>query len=316
LRDEPAARSVPLLEKIAAKFDGRDRAYLEAVGLGSEGKESAVYAQIAKTFAKNPEDWDAPAEWLTWRLHPAEATAAITTRAQSQRITPEQRNLMLTALAFTPTKEAADGMISIAANKQSDTAAASLWWLLHRKNNDWQAFDIAATLKSRGIHDPGAIKLVSVELPPSTPAATPFPAVQEILRLKGDVNRGRTAVGACYACHKIADQGTEFGPTLTEYAKQQTPETIIEAISKPSATISHGYEGSTVVTKDGTSITGIVQGNGDPVIIKSMGNLTQQVPREIVGSLKKLNRSLMYDPEQLGLTGQSVADIVAYLKSL
>jgi putative heme-binding domain-containing protein len=70
------------------------------------------------------------------------------------------------------------------------------------------------------------------------------------------------------------------------------------------------------VTKDGTSITGIIQGNGDPVIIKSMGNLTQQVPREIVGSLKKLNRSLMYDPEQLGLTGQSVADIVAYLKSL
>ena len=316
LRDEPAARSVPLLEKIAAKFDGKDRAYLEAVGLGSEGKESAVYAEIAKTFAKNPEDWNAPAEWLTWRLHPAEATAAITARAQSQKIAPEQRNLMLTALAFTPTKEAADGMISIASNKQSDTAAASLWWLLHKKNNDWQAFDIAATLKSRGIHDPGAIKLVSVELPASAPAATPFPAVQEILRLKGDVSRGRTAVGACYACHKIADQGTEFGPTLTEFAKQQTPETIIEAIAKPSATISHGYEGSTVVTKDGTSITGIIQGNGDPVIIKSMGNLTQQVPREIVGSLKKLNRSLMYDPEQLGLTGQSVADIVAYLKSL
>jgi putative membrane-bound dehydrogenase-like protein len=316
LRDEPAARSVPLLEKIAAKFDGKDRAYLEAVGLGSEGKESAVYAQIAKTFAKNPEDWNTPAEWLAWRLHPAEATAAITARAQSQKIAPEQRNLMLTALAFTPTKEAADGMISIASNKQSDTAAASLWWLLHKKNNDWQAFDIAATLKSRGIHDPGAIKLVSVELPASAPAATPFPAVQEILRLKGDVSRGRTAVGACYACHKIADQGTEFGPTLTEFAKQQTPETIIEAIAKPSATISHGYEGSTVVTKDGTSITGIIQGNGDPVIIKSMGNLTQQVPREIVGSLKKLNRSLMYDPEQLGLTGQSVADIVAYLKSL
>jgi putative membrane-bound dehydrogenase-like protein len=316
LRDEPAARSVPLLEKIAAKFDGKDRAYLEAVGLGSEGKESAVYAQIVKTFAKNPEDWNAPAEWLTWRLHPAEATAAITARAQSQRITPEQRNLMLTALAFTPTKEAADGMISIAANKQSDTAAPSLWWLLHRKNNDWQAFDIAATLKSRAIYDPGAVKLVSVEIPPSVPAATPFPAVQEILRLKGDASRGRTAVGACYACHKIADQGTEFGPTLTEYAKQQTPETIIEAISKPSATISHGYEGSTVVTKDGISITGIIQGNGDPVIVKSMGNLTQQVPREIVSSLKKLNRSLMYDPEQLGLTGQSVADIVAYLKSL
>lgn len=316
LRDEPASRSVGLLEKIAQKFDGKDRAYLEAVGLGSEGKESAVYAAISKDFAKKPEDWNPQAEWLTWRLHPVEATAAITARARSQKITSEQRNLMLTALAFTPTKAAAEDMISIAANKESDTAAASLWWLLHRKNNDWQSYDIAAQLKSRGIHDASNVKLVAVALPQSPPAATPFPAVQEILRLKGDAARGRTAVGACYACHKIADQGAEFGPTLTDFAKQQTPETIIEAIIKPSATISHGYEGSTVVTKDGVSITGIIQGNGDPVVIKSMGNLTQQVPREIVGSMKKLNRSLMYDPEQLGLTGQSVADIVAYLKSL
>ena len=52
------------------------------------------------------------------------------------------------------------------------------------------------------------------------------------------------------------------------------------------------------------------------MIVKSMGNLTQQIPREMVKSAQKLNRSLMYDPEQLGLTGQSIADIVAYLKSL
>ena len=316
LRDVPADQSMPLLTKIASNFDGKDRAYLEAIGLGSDGKESAVYAEISKRFAKNPEDWDDAAQWLTWRLHPVEATAAITTRAQSAKITPEQRNLMLTALAFIPTKEAAEGMLSIAANKQSDTAAPSLWWLLHRKNNDWQPFNIVSSLKTRGIHDPGTIKLVSVEMPPSVASTTPFPAVQDILRLKGDASRGSTAVGACYACHKIAKQGTEFGPTLTDFAKQQTPETIIEAIIKPSATISHGYEGSTIVTKGGTTITGIIQSNGDTVIIKSMGNLTQQVPKEMVSSIKKLERSLMYDPEQLGLTGQSVADIVAYLRSL
>jgi hypothetical protein len=35
-----------------------------------------------------------------------------------------------------------------------------------------------------------------------------------------------------------------------------------------------------------------------------------------VASLNPLGRSLMYDPAVLGLTAQSVADIVAYLRSL
>ncbi len=316
LRDIPATKAVPLLDKIASKFDGKDRAYLEAIGLGSDGKESAVYSEISKRFAKSPEDWNDAAQWLVWRLHPAEATEAITARAQSLKVTPEQRNLMLTALAFIPTKRAADSMISIAANKQADTAASALWWLLNRKNNDWQSFDIATSLNTKGLHNPANLKIVPVALPPPVAAASPIPSVQEILKMQGEVSRGSTAVGACYACHKIAGQGTEFGPNLTEFAKQQTPETIIEAISKPSATISHGYEGSTVVTKDGISITGILQATGDPVIVKSMGNLTQQIPREMVKSTEKLNRSLMYDPEQMGLNGQSIADIVAYLKSL
>ena len=316
LRDVPATQSVPLLDKIASKFDGKDRAYLEAIGIGSDGKESAVYSEVSKRFAKNPEEWNDAAQWLTWRLHPAEATEAITARAQSLKLTQEQRNLMLTALAFIPTKQAAESMISIAANKQNDLAASALWWLLNRKNNDWQHFEIASELKARGIYDPSGLKLVPVEMPPAVATASSIPSVREILELRGDATRGSSAIGACYACHKIAGQGTEFGPNLTEFAKQQTPETIIEAISKPSATISHGYEGSTVVTKDGVTITGILQSNGDPVIIKSMGNLTQQIPRERVKSTEKMNRSLMYDPEQLGLTGQSIADIVAYLKSL
>jgi hypothetical protein len=32
--------------------------------------------------------------------------------------------------------------------------------------------------------------------------------------------------------------------------------------------------------------------------------------------MKKLTRSLMYDPANMGLNAQSIADIVAYLKSL
>ncbi len=40
LRDVPADQSVPLLVKIAKQFDGKDRAYLEAFGMGSEARKT------------------------------------------------------------------------------------------------------------------------------------------------------------------------------------------------------------------------------------------------------------------------------------
>ncbi len=68
-------------------------------------------------------------------------------------------------------------------------------------------------------------------------------------------------------------------------------------------------------TKDGLTITGMVLSSGDPLIIKCMGGLVQTVPQARIESVTKMTRSLMYDPAQLGLTAQTIADIVAYLKS-
>ena len=79
--------------------------------------------------------------------------------------------------------------------------------------------------------------------------------------------------------------------------------------------ISHGFDGSRVVLADGATIDGIVLANGDPLIIKSMGGLTQTIPKAKVKSVNKLGRSLMFPPEMLGLDAQGVADIAAYLAS-
>ena len=316
LRDVPAEKSVPLLVKIAAKFDGKDRAYLEAIGLGSEGKESQVYGEVSKSFAKDPLAWSEAAAWIAWRLHPVEAIPALKARATAEKLTPEARKLMVTALAFSPTKEAAVAMVDVATVKTSGQDALALWWLMSRKNNDWSAFDVTAAMKERGLYDPATVKLTSVELPAPIANAPKLPSVAEIAALPADAVRGKSAVGVCYACHRIAGTGAEFGPELTEFGKQQTKEAIVEAIANPSATISHGYEGFEVKTKDGLTITGMPVANGDPVIMKCMGGITQTIPKERIASMKKLDRSLMYDPANLGLTAQSIADIVAYLKGL
>ena len=316
MRDVPADQSVEILVKIARQFDGKDRAYLEALGLGSSGKEAEVYAAIAKVMGGKAESWSEAFAWIAWRLHPAEAVADLKTRVLSANLSEDQRKLMLTALAFVPTRAAAGAMLEIAHTKDFPMHDLAQWWLLNRKGNDWRDFDVAEGMKLLGLYDPDKVQLVPVEMPPEVKDAAPLPPVAEIAKLQGDPASGQNFVAICYTCHRIGKTGTEFGPDLSTFGKQQTTEIIVEAIAKPSATISHGFEGSEVKTKDGLTITGMVVSAGDPLIIKCMGGLIQTVPQSRIESVTPMKKSLMYEPSQLGLTPQAIADIVAYLKSL
>ena len=223
---------------------------------------------------------------------------------------------MLTALAFVPTREAAGAMIAIANTKGFPMHDLAQWWLLNRKGNDWKPFDVEAGMKALGLYDPDKVKLVAVEMPPMPENAPKLPSVAEIMKLKGDPKKGQAFVAVCYTCHRIGTNGAEFGPELTTFGRQQSSEIIVQAIAEPSASISHGFEGSEIKTKDGLTITGMVLSNDDPLIVKCMGGMIQTVPKSRIQSVKPMTKSLMYQPQQLGLNGQTIADIVAYLKSL
>ncbi len=314
LRDVPAEQSLPILVQIAERFDGRDRAYLEAFGLGCEGKEAAVYAAVSQKLGAPVENWSDAFAWISWRLHPAAAVADFKARTLSANLSLDQRKLMLTALAFVPTREAAGAMIELANNADFPLKDLAKWWLFNRKGNDWQAFDVESGMKALGLYDPAKVKLIAMELPPEPVGAPILPSGAEIAKLTGDVKRGQAAIGVCFSCHVIGATGVDFGPELTTFGQQQPTEVIAAAIAHPSADISHGFEGSEVKTKDGLTITGMVLSSGDPLIIKCMGGTVQTVPRERIASVTKLTRSLMYSPAILGLNAQSIADIVAFLK--
>jgi putative membrane-bound dehydrogenase-like protein len=316
LRDVPREKSLPILVKLARGFDGKDRAYLEAFGLGCDGKESEVFAAVAKERGAKADAWSEPFSWIAWRLHPAAAVPDFKARALSDKLDEAERKRMLTALGFVPSREAAGAMIELANARDFALKDLAKWWLFNRQGNDWKAFDVESGMKALGLYDPAKVTLVPVEMPPDKESEPKLPAVAEIAKLPGDVARGQTAVAVCYMCHKIGSTGVEFGPELTNFGKQQPTEVIVNAIANPSAEISHGFEGSEVKTKDGLAITGMVLSSGDPLIIKCMGGLVQTVPRDRIASVKTMEKSLMYTPGQLGLTPQAIADIVAYLKSL
>ncbi len=315
LRDLPAEKSVPLLVEIAKKFDGKDRAYLEAFGLGSSGKESAVYAAVAAGFPADPaESWTDAFAWIVWRLHPIEALADIRTRLLSGKLSVEQRKLMLTAIAFIDAPRAADIMATLATAKDFPLRDLAFWWLMNRRNNDWKNYDLTGIIKKHGLALPENVELVAVEMPPVNPDAPKLPTTADITRLAGDAKRGAPLAAACYTCHRKGDTGVDFGPDLTTFGKQQSLEEVIRAIAEPSAAISHGFEGTEIKTTDGLTITGMIVSDGDTVIIKCMGGLLQTIPKSKIQSRKAMNTSLMYPPQYFGLDAQSIADIAAFLK--
>jgi len=315
LRGVPAAKSVPLLATIGGLFDGKDRAYLEAFGLGCSGKEAAVYDILRAKAPAAAADWSETFAWIAWRLHPPQAVSDQKARALSSKTSPEQVKLTLTALGFTNSAAAATAMIELANTAAFPQKALAGWWVDHRKSNLWKAFNVDGILKAMG-QDPANVKLVAVEMPVEPANAPKLPPATEVLKLKGDPASGKVAIAACYMCHAIGGTGTEYGPDLTTFGKQQPAEVIAQAILTPSAEISHGFEGTEIKTTDGLTITGMVLSDSDPVIVKCLGGQTQTIAKSRIASMKAMQKSLMYPPSVLGLDAQKVSDITAYLKSL
>lgn len=315
LRDFKTPAAVATLVTIAQQFDGQDRSYLEAIGLGSTDREAEVHTAIAKVMAKAALEWTPAYAWLTWRLHPASAVRDLRTRLLSGKLNEVELKRDLTTLAFTRSAEAAGTMVELSLSKTFAQADLAKWWVGNRKAGIWKAFDVDAIVKAHG-GDASAAKLVGSDLPPEMAGSKPLASVEVIAALKGDSVNGKAASAVCQACHKFDGKGIDFGPDLTTYAKQQSLETLVLNISQPSNNISHGFEGTRVVLDDGMVITGMVLSSGDPLMMKSMGGLVQSIPRSRIKEEKHLDRSLMFTPAQMGLTEQGVADIAAYLRSL
>lgn len=315
LRDVPFVQARELLLALARGYDGVDRSYLEAWGTGCSGKEKEIFAALAADQReKNPVKWTPAYANLVWRLTPADAVPAFAARAASAELTETQRLAATTALGFIPTRDAAFALLDLAQKADGKVKSHAFWWLMNYKDTRWQEFDLTAALKDRGLYDPEKFVPVPSVVPPP-PESPTMPPVAEIAALVGDAKRGAAVGQACYLCHHIGDKGTDYAPALTGFASRQATEVVITAIVNPSADIAHGYEGSELKLTDDTLIDGLVLSNGDPVIVQSMGGVTQLIPAAKVASTRPLRRSLMLSAEQLGLKPQDVADVVAWLKT-
>ncbi len=310
LRNQPATSQViETLVKIARGYDGEDRSYLEALGTGAAGKEGEVFAALVQDTAAA--DWGVALGGVVWRLMTPLAVPALRERVFRPDLPTELRMQALESIAFIRNPSAAAAMIDIAnLGSEKSLAERAAFWVKWNHDRWWNAYKPAEKLKG-GI---GKQELVAVVTPEDTGGST-LPPAGEILKLEPDAARGKTVAGRCITCHVIGEMGVDVGPNLTGWARRFPAEVVAKAILDPSAEIALGFKSQHIVTKSGLDIMGLVLSQGDPIIVKSMGGLTQSIPAAEVKSRREMKRSLMLSAHQLGLTAQDVADVIEYLRS-
>ncbi len=149
LRDVPFDHANSLLLALAERFDGKDRFHLEALGLGCDGKEQALYpVLLAKLGHADPLQWSDAFAALVWRLHPASCVPAVAQRAGAPALPSVARRQAVDTLAFIRDRAAAEAMLALATGSGSsdDVRTNALWWARFRAGNDWKSFDLAARL--------------------------------------------------------------------------------------------------------------------------------------------------------------------------
>ncbi len=319
LRDIPATQTTDIFVELARRCDTTDKNSVEAIGLGAAKQESIIWTALKHGLKPGkPAEWPDSFARLTWRLWGAASIDDLEARSLNLALTIDQRKLAVESIAFIDDARAANVMLELA-SEGSPVKGEATAWLLRNAAGEWGKHDIGVGLKEKGIYDPETI-VVSASAVPAPPANAPQPKVAEILKLKGDVTRGKVAATRCILCHQIDGNGADYGPNLKGWGATQTREVIVRAIADPSAEIAHGYMGTEIVLKDGGIIHGIAFNNPGlnktlPLVIQSAGGITQFVPKDRIVSMNEFKRSLMFDPATLQLKAQDIADIAAWLQT-
>jgi len=155
---------------------------------------------------------------------------------------------------------------------------------------------------------------------PATADSKPLPPVSELVKRQGDASRGKTlfaGVGTCGKCHKVAGEGKDVGPDLSEIGSKLSKDALYVSILDPSAGINFNYETHTLLLADGTVLNGIIVSQTDDVVtLKTAEAIIRKVPRDEIEDMKKQPISLMPNDLQKTLTAENLVDLVEYLTTL
>ncbi len=130
---------------------------------------------------------------------------------------------------------------------------------------------------------------------------------------KADLERGRLQFQkTCQQCHKMYGEGGDVGPELTG-SNRDNLDYVLENVLDPSASVANDYKVTTVATKDGRLLSGIVKERTDAALVLRTPNDRVVVPRDEIEAEKASPSSMM--PEGLieKLDDDELRDLIAFL---
>jgi putative heme-binding domain-containing protein len=137
-----------------------------------------------------------------------------------------------------------------------------------------------------------------------------------VLELTGDAQRGREVFAKnCATCHRKDGHGTEVGADLATVLTR-TPEALLIAILDPNREVDPKYIQYTVLTVDGLARSGMIAGETETsVTLKGAENITHTIPRADIDQLQSTGVTLMPEGFEKTIDEQSLADLIAFLRS-
>ncbi len=133
--------------------------------------------------------------------------------------------------------------------------------------------------------------------------------------LEGDVARGEAVFKQqCAVCHSAQNGKPSVGPAIDNLAHWTTDQWLT-AVLDPNQIVEEKYKQTTILTKEGQVIAGIVTESSVDMlrVVASDGNI-QQVPLAEVDEQKRSTISLMPEGFEAKLTPQQMADLIRFLR--
>jgi len=131
---------------------------------------------------------------------------------------------------------------------------------------------------------------------------------------KGDPMKGQVVFAKnCGVCHKLHGVGQEVGPDITSNGRASF-EQLLSNVFDPSLVIGSAYQATTVATKKGRVVTGLVAADSpSKIVLKVQGGMVESISKDEVEQISVSSNSLLPEGLEKQLSSQELADLFAYL---
>lgn len=227
---------------------------------------------------------------------------ALAAVVEDTKQTAEARKAAVKALA--QMEEGAQHILKLAAEDKLDSSVK---------------FTASATLNAA--RWPNIKSEASKLLPLPQGQSAPLPPVTELVKLQGDPANGakifRKQEVNCIACHRVNNEGADFGPALSEIGTKLAKEAIYEAVLDPSAGISFGYEAWQIELKNGDEAFGLIPSEtADEITVKTQNGISTRYKKSDIARRTQMKSSIMPQGLQAAMSQQDLVDLVEYLSGL